>query len=455
MATSVVDVEQSQRRLRHPSYNNEVNLAETITDPGGQHTELSYNNDNALRLIEYPNGVSQRNVFETDDEGHETGRVQRTYATRSDEGDLLDLRYDYRNDAGEDMDLRMAVTDKRADEKTSYAYDLMNRLASATTKDAENPGDPLRRYTYEYRSDGARTRATQQDTPNANAATIDYSYDQTELTDIDQGQEHISLAYDDNGDLTSQSDGYAYSYNPLGQTTAIDAPGTSDIPFTYNGSTQVERRSKADSDYTHTQLGLSRETQGLQAKDYLRDPRGRLISQTTAGQRYYYLLDPLGTVAAVTDQDGQVAARYVYDPYGRQLPATTGSAPNPYKFAGEYYDTQTNHYKIGARYYNPRLGRWTQPDPLDQALSPREANPYPYAAGDPVNHTDPSGMLLGLDDRIVGAFLRIQCVVRAALAGAAGAILTSPSGPVGPALFGVGAALIGTVCVEVVNLAYG
>ncbi|CAM5562759.1 hypothetical protein SCALM49S_09159 [Streptomyces californicus] len=43
-------------------------------------------------------------------------------------------------------------------------------------------------------------------------------------------------------------------------------------------------------------------------------------------------------------------------------------------------------YKMGARYYDPDLGRFTQPDPSGQ-----EANPYLYAAS-LVNRTDPTGL---------------------------------------------------------------
>ncbi|MFJ2058177.1 RHS repeat-associated core domain-containing protein [Streptomyces sp. NPDC087908] len=42
---------------------------------------------------------------------------------------------------------------------------------------------------------------------------------------------------------------------------------------------------------------------------------------------------------------------------------------------------------MGARNYDPHLGRFTQPDPSGQ-----ETNPYLYAAGDPINHTDPNGL---------------------------------------------------------------
>jgi uncharacterized protein RhaS with RHS repeats len=47
---------------------------------------------------------------------------------------------------------------------------------------------------------------------------------------------------------------------------------------------------------------------------------------------------------------------------------------------------------MGHRYYDPQLGRFTQPDPPGQ-----EITPYLYAGGDPVSRTDPSG-LLSLDE---------------------------------------------------------
>ncbi|MFI7386676.1 RHS repeat-associated core domain-containing protein [Streptomyces sp. NPDC049813] len=50
---------------------------------------------------------------------------------------------------------------------------------------------------------------------------------------------------------------------------------------------------------------------------------------------------------------------------------------------------------MGARYYDPQLGRFPQPDP-----SGKESHLYAYAVGDPTNHMDPSGLdFLGLDKK--------------------------------------------------------
>jgi RHS repeat-associated protein len=59
---------------------------------------------------------------------------------------------------------------------------------------------------------------------------------------------------------------------------------------------------------------------------------------------------------------------------------------NPWRYTGQYQDITTGLYKIEARYYQPELGRWTQPDPSGQ-----DANAYLHVAASPVNLVDPSG----------------------------------------------------------------
>ncbi|MER7663569.1 RHS repeat-associated core domain-containing protein, partial [Streptomyces sp. NPDC096193] len=51
------------------------------------------------------------------------------------------------------------------------------------------------------------------------------------------------------------------------------------------------------------------------------------------------------------------------------------------------YQDPTGLYHYAARYYDPNIGRFTQPDPSGQ-----EKNPYLYAEGDPVNRIDPTGL---------------------------------------------------------------
>ena len=82
---------------------------------------------------------------------------------------------------------------------------------------------------------------------------------------------------------------------------------------------------------------------------------------------------------------GTVVARYGYDPYGQPVEKSGPAADvNPWRYTGGYWDAGVGLYKLGARYYDPARGRFTQVDPLGGG--------YVYASDNPVNFVDPSGL---------------------------------------------------------------
>ncbi|GAA0617862.1 RHS repeat-associated core domain-containing protein [Streptomyces crystallinus] len=119
---------------------------------------------------------------------------------------------------------------------------------------------------------------------------------------------------------------------------------------------------------------------------FVREPQGTLNSMTTGASSLYYLTDALGSVIALTDDTGTKVKSYTYTPRGAERTATEKFS-QPYRLAAGYKDP-TGLYHLGARYYDPNLGRFTQPDP-----SGREKNPYLYAEGDPANRIDPQGLI--------------------------------------------------------------
>ena len=108
--------------------------------------------------------------------------------------------------------------------------------------------------------------------------------------------------------------------------------------------------------------------------------------------------DPLSSPLILMDEDGNIVKRYIFDPFGN-LEAQWGTEPNHYLFTGKERD-ENGLYYFGARYYNPRLGRWITPEPLfndparlgDLKLEePQSLNPYTYCVNNPFLYLDPTG----------------------------------------------------------------
>ncbi|GGY61514.1 RHS repeat-associated core domain-containing protein [Streptomyces xanthochromogenes] len=108
---------------------------------------------------------------------------------------------------------------------------------------------------------------------------------------------------------------------------------------------------------------------------FVRKASGALTAMTSGGASQYYLTDVQGSVIGLVDASGKRTATYSYGLYGEAR--TTSGTNQPYRYTGTYLDP-SGLYKMGARYYDPQLGRFTQPDP-----SGKESNLYAYAAGDP------------------------------------------------------------------------
>ncbi|WP_254223378.1 RHS repeat-associated core domain-containing protein, partial [Brevibacillus parabrevis] len=90
---------------------------------------------------------------------------------------------------------------------------------------------------------------------------------------------------------------------------------------------------------------------------------------------------------------GNALNTYEYDIWGNLIAdKVKETMPNPFAYAGEMYDKESNFYYLRARYYDPKMGRFVSEDTYKgQVDNPLTLNRYMYVHNNPLRFIDPSG----------------------------------------------------------------
>jgi RHS repeat-associated protein len=111
-----------------------------------------------------------------------------------------------------------------------------------------------------------------------------------------------------------------------------------------------------------------------------------------AGTITYYHNDLLGSPAVATNASGQVIWRESYRPYGERLTNDPASTGNDVWFTSRRQDVDTGLVYMGARYYDPTIGRFISVDPKPfNEKNVHSFNRYAYANNNPYRYIDPNG----------------------------------------------------------------
>ncbi len=132
----------------------------------------------------------------------------------------------------------------------------------------------------------------------------------------------------------------------------------------------------------------------------------RVIDDHSGVANKYYNFDHLGSVTAVSDEEGHVstsssdATVLAYDAWGARRNADESAAQwqsftppvGNREFTGQEQIPDTGLVNMNGRVYDPVLGRFLSPDPNVQDPSDTQSyNRYSYALNNPLRYTDPTG----------------------------------------------------------------
>ncbi len=386
----------------------------TLLEPGGscaaapkdRCTTFGYNNNGARITTTYPTGTTSTVMTTTLDNAGRVSNIKAlTGTTRH-----SDFSYTYSRMVGSTATdgalVRTRVENNAAgsaDKTTTYTLDSLDRLTLAEERNTSNAVTAS--WSYGYDNAGNRTSATLG--PLGTGGTTAFTYNDANQI-LTRAGSSAGWAYDLNGaetDAVGSTTRTAGAWNPKLQNTSVTAGSA--YARTYTGAGNKTRLSAGGTTYRNTALGITAETTAGVTTTYVRDPGGTLVATRTSNTSHYYVFDGLGSVVALINPAGGKANSYSYDPYG-QARSSGGTVVNPYRYTGGYLDTSTGLYKLGIRYYDPALGRFTQPDPTEQD------DHYTYANDNPVSFVDPDGEAFFLPAIVIGARIAAPYVARAA-----------------------------------------
>lgn len=117
------------------------------------------------------------------------------------------------------------------------------------------------------------------------------------------------------------------------------------------------------------------------------------MRRVSDGAVFRYTQEQPGHVSGLVGAGNVVVNTYAYTPWGEPI-ATQEQVEQPLRYAAREYDKETGLYFVRARYFDPRQGRFVSEDPIGLEGG---INPYAYAANDPSNLIDPTGLRPGCE----------------------------------------------------------
>ena len=209
------------------------------------------------------------------------------------------------------------------------------------------------------------------------------------MTSLNNG---TTFTYDLNGNMATKAVSgttTAYEYDGENRLNKVRRNGSVVAEYGYDGDGGRVKKTAGTS--TTVFVGSLFDKKDGKNTEHLYLGSERLAS-VVDGELVYYFTDHLGGTNVVADYAGAQVELDEYLPYGEFSRRVRTSEKVTNYFTGQKLDDESGLYYYGARYYDPAIGRFIQPDTIVQSpYDPQTLNRYSYCGNNPVNRIDPDG----------------------------------------------------------------
>ena len=298
-------------------------------------------------------------------------------------GNILDFTYNFNSGVADNGNVTSIGNNRDGGRSQSFAYDSINRIASAQTSATTGTNCFGEGFVYD---------------PWGNLLNIGGLVNYTGCTQENLGvganvKNQVSTnAYDAAGNMTTG--GYTYD----AENHLLTAGG---VTYTYDGDGKRVKKSSGKLYWygmnadALDETDLTGATNNAAFNEYVFFGGKRIARRNSSNTVFYYFADHLGT-SRVMVQGGQATACYDADfyPFGGERTPVTNTCPQNYKFTGKERDTESGLDDFGARFYASTIGRLTTPDEFfkdSHVGDPQSWNKYAYVRNNPLRYVDPNG----------------------------------------------------------------
>ncbi|MFB6518668.1 polymorphic toxin-type HINT domain-containing protein [Streptomyces sp. NPDC056401] len=375
-------------------------------------------------------GVLGSQVWSAYDYDPHTGRVTSVTNDRDTVPQRIN-RVEYAYDAAgnilrikdaEGQDAGPAQTDTQC-----FGYDSMQRMAEAWTATddcAAKPGaagagsrprvggpDPYWT-SYTFSVSGNRTSEVRHDPAGDTTSDVTrtYAYPQggkahqlSSVTTTGKGGSRVeNYGYDPSGNTTGRTvmgESQTLEWNSegrLAKATTSGAVAATEFLYDAGGDRLIRRDPDSTTLYLPgTELKHTKATDKVTATRYYAHPAGPVMVRTNESgstTSSYLISDHNGTADTSVDRAAQQVTRRKSTPFGDARGAQPSVWPGEKGFVGGTTDESTGLTHLGAREYDPAIGRFISADPVMDNTDPQQMQAYSYANNSPVTLSDPTGM---------------------------------------------------------------